>query len=85
MNSVFDPIEKINDAVMRFFQSTGRKPAEINVSRASYRRLVELNSTYSSIGNLIIGCLALLRLETCLGVVGLAVDEVLPDESVRVL
>jgi len=85
MNATLDIRTMINTAVEEFAAATGRRPEEVRISPASYRRLIEVESADPDLGNLMIGCLALLKIQTSLGWMVLAIDEILADVSVGVI
>lgn len=84
MKNVFDIIEAVEEKVAEFLERCGRLPNGLALSPGSYRRLIEIRSTDFTLGNLIVGCLAMNRYEAEAGCVNIVIDELLPDTSVEV-
>lgn len=84
MKQVFDLIEAINEGVMIFVEENGRTPSEVTISKGAYRRLLEIKSEESMIGNLLIGCSPIVEIDTPIGVIHLSIDELLSATEVAV-
>jgi hypothetical protein len=85
MKQVFDIVEAIHGKVTNCLDEKGLMPASVAVSPCSYRRLIETRSLEGRIGNLIIGCSPLRKMETPFGKVNIVIDEMISDTEVEVV
>ena len=83
MKEVFDLIEAINETAMRYRDETGVNARTVAISPSSYRRLLEISAEEGKIGNLIIGCSAIQKIDTLAGTLDVVIDELVPDTSVE--
>jgi hypothetical protein len=84
MSQVFNVVEAINEEATRFHETSGFTPTVLSVSRALYRRLVELRCQNQRIGNLVIGCAPLASFLTPVGDLAVVIDEMLVDDALEV-
>jgi hypothetical protein len=84
MSSAFDIISVINQLLARCLAEFDRIPEAILLSRDVYRRLVELRSVDSTIGDLVIGCFPICDLATQLGTVRIVIDESMTDGAIEI-
>lgn len=80
---VFDLIETINETAMQFQEHRGCAPTSLAISPRSYRRLLEIIAWEQRIGNLVIGCTPVRKLETPFGKVNIVIDEMSSDTKIE--
>ncbi|HWP82752.1 MAG TPA: hypothetical protein VNN76_08865 [Bacteroidota bacterium] len=84
MNNIFDLIEAIHESVRRHVEESGSVPTAIALSRAAYRRLLEIRSAGEETCGLIVGCTPLLSIPTAWGSIRLLIDEMLDDTMLEI-
>ena len=84
MNTVFDFIEAVNRKIVEHLSRGGHGPVSVSISRSLYRRLPEMISADSAIGDLVIGSSPRVEIESVRGRLGVFIDEMLPDTEVAI-
>ncbi|MBI4428384.1 MAG: hypothetical protein HY562_04630 [Ignavibacteriales bacterium] len=84
MQNTFDAVNAIDERARMYREKTGKKPGFLTISRDVYRRLVELISSANSVGNLVIGCAPIQEIETSVGRLKIAIDEMLGEAGIQI-
>ena len=84
MEQVFDVIEAIMEKVGTYYDEQGILPASISISPRSYRRMLQIKSDETEVGNSTGGCAPITEIHTPLGIIQLQLDEIMSDTDVEV-
>lgn len=84
MNTVYDFIDVLNKKILAHLARGNRNPSRVEVSRCLYRRLMEMKSAESAIGNLILGSFAVTEIRADSGNLEVIIDEMLSDTSIEI-
>jgi hypothetical protein len=84
VNTVFDFIEALNKKINEHLGRGGNIPVSVAISRRLYRRLMEMRSAESTIGNLVIGSSPVSEIQTAWGKLAVYIDEMLSDVDVEI-
>jgi hypothetical protein len=84
MNTVFDFIDVLNKKIQEHLALGNRNPSIVAISRCLYRRLMEMKSTETAIGNLVIGSSPVSEIRVICGTLQLVIDETLSETSIKI-